>query len=310
MKIARSVERTRASLFLFWAWVLVLGLGLATAAGAAEQSEGGWKILMKTGFEFQGETDLDDGGEFEFWGVGVATDFSRAMGEKWRISLKGDYRVIGYDFSGLGGLDPWETVHVFRLNPTLTYLLNERWFLLGGPIGEFAGENGADFGDALRGGGLAGVGYRPSDRFSIVLGALVISEIEDDAYVQPLVLVNWGITEGLGLSMVGDTSRGGEVRLGYTFAERFLIAVGAGFRRERFRLDHRPEFREDGVGEETATIVTGTIGYAFSERARLELYGGTTVDGEFRMEDEDGDKIAKSDYDDGGFGGIRLSFAF
>ncbi len=292
---------------------LVLGLGLSVplSAGAAED---GWKSRVWTGFQFQGETDLDSGGgDFDFWLVEAGAKSSRMLNDSWSISLGGDYRAIGYNFDGSGG-DPWEDVHVLRLNPTLTYHVNETWSLLAGLTGEFSGEGGADFDDALRGGGILAVGYKASDRFSLLLGALVQSEIEDDVYVQPVVVVNWGITEALRLSMEGTSSRGGEVYLGYTFNDNWNVGVGAGFRRERFRLndDSFAPFatRPDGVGREEATIVTARVVYTFDAGPAIELYAGTTVDGEFKLYDQDGTTIAKSDYDNSGFGGILLKFPF
>ncbi len=289
---------------------LILGLGLSVplSAGAAENA---WKSQVFAGFQFQGETDLNSPlvMDFEFWMVELGGSSSRKLNDSWSLTLKGDYRAIGYEFSGPG--DPWEDVHVLRLSPILTYNFNETWSLMSGLTGEFSGEGGADFGDALRGGGLLGIGYRSSDRFSIVLGAVVQSEIEDDAWVQPLVLLNWAITDALRLSMEGTNSRGGEVRLGYSFNDNWKLGVGAGFRRERFRLnDDGPGIRADGVGEEEATVVTARLTYTFDGGTAIELYGGTTTDGEFELDDESGNNLVKTDYDDSGFGGILIKFPF
>jgi hypothetical protein len=109
--------------------------------------------------------------------------------------------------------------------------------------------------------------------------------------------------------MEGTNSRGGEIRLGYAIGDNWEVGIGAGFRRERFRLDDDGPVT-DGVGEEEATVVNLRVAYKWSSNLTIEGYGGTTVDGEFRLEDEDGDKLAKSDYDDGGYGGIRLKFGF
>ena len=52
------------------------------------------------------------------------------------------------------------------------------------------------------------------------------------------------------------------------------------------------------------------VTYKVNDLLSIEGYGGTTVDGEFRLETEGGDLMAKSDYDDGGYGGIRLKVGF
>lgn len=38
--------------------------------------------------------------------------------------------------------------------------------------------------------------------------------------------------------------------------------------------------------------------------------GGVTADGEFRLEDEKGNKVGSQDYDDSGFGGLNLQMHF
>lgn len=283
-----------------------------------KSSQQAWKLNAWTGFEYQGETDLDRGGDFEYWMASAGGSLARGLGDGFTLALKADYRAVGYDFSGIaGGVDPWETVHVVRLNPLLTYHLDETWSLLGGPIVEFTGEEKANFGDALRGGGLLGFGYTRKGLF-LAAGVIALTEIEKDARIQPFLLVDWRITEALALGLKADNSRGGELRLQYTFAEKLSVAAGVGVRRELFRLngDNRnapgpaPAIREDGVGEETSTVAKLTVGYRISDRVLLEGYGGITADGEFRLENEDGLKIASSDYDTAGFGGVNLRFGF
>lgn len=291
--------------------LITLGLVLCFGFSASAQDDGGWKSTGWIGYEGQGETDLDrtGGGDFEFWNIGGGLKSSTMLGDSVVMAIQGDYRVVGYDFGGLGGVEPWGTVHVFRFNPMFTYIMNEKWSLIGGPSLQISAEAGADVGDSLTGGGSAGVGYKWSDSLSIAFGVVVTSQIEDDAWIQPFVIINWGITDNLALAMEGTNSRGGEVRLSYALGDNWEVGIGAGFRRERFRLDDDGG-PKDGVGEEEATVVNLRVAYKFSDTLAIEGYGGTTVDGEFRLEDEDGDKIAKADYDDSGYGGVRIKFGF
>ena len=279
---------------------------------SADQS---WKTAAFTGYEFQGETDLDRGGDFKYWMISAGVNSARMIGDNTKIALKGDYRAVGYDFGGLG-IDPWETVHVLRLNPLFTYLINDTWSVIGGPIVEFSGEENADFADSLRGGGLIGVGFTRGKLY-LAGGILAMSEIEKDARIQPFVIVHWNIVGGLTLGLKGDTSRGGEFRLDYAFNDRFTLGAGIGVRRELFRLNGDGPAgpgpgtsRQDGVGEETSTVAKITAIFKINDMLTIEGYGGVTADGEFRLEDNDGIKIASSDYDDSGFGGVNLRFSF
>jgi hypothetical protein len=215
--------------------------------------------------------------------------------------------VVGYDFSGPG--DPLDEIHVFRLNPTLTYILNEKWSLMGGPSLQISAESGAKVGNALTGGGSFGAGYKVSDDLTIALGVVVTSQLEDDAWIQYFVLINWGISDNLSLNMEARNSRGGELKLTYALGDSWTFGVGAGFRRERFRLDSRGAI-DKGVAQEESTVVSLHVSYRISESLVLEGYGGTTLDGNLRLENKDGDKIGESDYDNAGYGGVRLSFAF
>jgi|GEM_PF-4193844 len=275
-----------------------------------------WKTQAFTGVEYQGKTDLDRGGDFKYWMISGGVSSGRMVGDHFKFALKGDYRAIGYDFNVSGPNDPWDTVHVLRLNPLLTYLINDRWSVIGGPIVEFSGEESANFGDSLRGGGLLGFGYR-RDKFYVAFGVLAMTEIEKDARIQPFVLIDWKITKGLALGLKADTSRGGELRLSYAFTDKFNLGFGIGVRRELFRLNGDgpgstgpSTSRQDGVGEESSTVAKITAVYQINKMLAIEGYGGVTVDGEFRLENKTGKKIVTSDYDDAGFGGMKLRFSF
>ena len=234
---------------------------------------------------------------------------AKMVNDSLRVALQGDYRIVGYDFAG-STVHPSVTVHVFRFNPMLTYRLNNKWSLMGGPSLEISAESGAGIGDSITGGGSVGVGYKWSDSLAIALGVVVSSQLEDDAWIQPFVIINWGITDNISLGMEARNSRGGDIRLRYALGDNWELGIGAGFRRERFRLDDSTGKAGGGIGEENATVVSLLVAYKFSETVTIEGYGGTTVDGDLRLEDKDGKKLGKSDYDNAGFGGVRIKFGF
>ncbi len=290
-----------------------------TGSETMKSPDESWKTRAVTGFEYQGDTDLDSGGDFNYWMVSGGVRSGRKIGDKMQVMVVGEYRAIGYDFSGVpngggGTVNPWETVHVARLMPLFSYLLNDRWSVVGGPVVEFSGEGGAQVGDSIRGGGVAGFGYQREGLY-LVFGVLAMTEIEKDARIQPFVLVDWRITDGLSLGLKAETSRGGELRLDYGFTKNFKMGAGIGVRRELFRLngDNRVGAAgnaQDGVGEETSTVAKVTASYQINETIAIEGYGGLTLDGEFRLETETGNKIGSSDYDNSGFGGVNLRFNF
>ncbi len=297
-----------------------------TGSDALQKSpDDGWKTRIFTGFEFQGDTDLEDSpADFKYWMISGGVQSSKNLGDSVTIALKGDYRAIGYNFSGVRGsklnpplpgtFNPWETVHVVRLNPLLTLHINETWSLIGGPIIEFSGEESADFSDSVRGGGLVGVGFK-RERFYMALGVLATTELEKDARINPFILFDWKISDGFSLGLKADTSRGGELRLDYAFSKHFKLGVGLGARNELFRLNDDlgqsgSGRRSEGVGEESSRIVKVTGVYQINKLIAIEGYGGLTLNGEFRLEDENGGRIAQADYDNSGFGGVNVRFSF
>ena len=325
-----SIERLglRAAPAAFALFALLLAPLSAVAADGEDDwtgtaatrpaEESAWRTQARTGFEYQGETKLDRRGDFSYWMVSGGADLSRKLSDDVGVTIKTQYRAVGYDFSGTfvgaNSTDPWNTVHVIRVMPTFAFALNESWSILVAPIGEFSGEGGAQFGDALRGGGALAGAWK-GESLTVAAGVLALTEIEKDARIQPFILFNWLITDGLTLGLKADTSRGGEFRIQYAF-DRMTVAAGIGVRRELFRLNGDrgglpgTGIRRDGVGEEEATVAKITVGYRVTDTVTLEGYGGVTADGQFRLEDKNGNGLASSDYDDAGFGGVNVRFNF
>jgi hypothetical protein len=302
-----TANRRRSFMYAVSITGLVLFFAVSSfAVSASADSHGGWKSNAWIGFEGQGETDVDVAGDFDFWMINGGIASSKKINDSLVMTPRADYRVVSYDFSGA---DSFDAIHVVRINPTMTYLIDEKWSIIGGPSLQISLESGATIGDAIAGGGTLGAGYKVSDSLSLAFGVVVTTQIEDDVWVQPFAIVNWGITDELSLGVEARNSRGGEVKLAYALGDDWKLGVGFGFRRERFRLDDSGAI-DEGVGEEESTVVNLSVAYRINADLAVEAYGGTTLDGELRLEDEDGDLIGKSDYDNAGYGGVRLKFAF
>ena len=126
-----------------------------------------------------------------------------------------------------------------------------------GPFFEFAGESKADFGDSLSMGGIFGVRYRFNDTLTAGLGIMARSEIEDDAYVQPWVNLDWGATEDVKVSISGGSSRGGQLRAGYTFLEQNKAKEGV----ETTSSGLQYKVLEEGGGRSPGPEDTVTVHY-------------------------------------------------
>ena len=73
----------------------------------------------------------------------------------------------------------------------LSWKVADDWAVLGGGLVNSAGEGGADFGDTITAGAVAGFVYHSSPNLQV--GAIVgaVSAIEDNAAVVPLPILDW-----------------------------------------------------------------------------------------------------------------------
>jgi len=304
----RSMTRTPLS-SSFLGSILALGLVLWFAPASA----GDWNGAVTVGIDYQGWTDLDDpNGEFDFIHPSVSGKAAKRLGEdsRWGVALVGEYRAFAYRFDGLAAGDVWDDIHVVRLAPRLIFAVNEKWSLFGGPVGEFSGEGGTEFGDAIRGGALVGAQWRPNDRLSIGLGVLGMNKLADDLLLQPVVIIEWKITDALTFATQSWTSRGGTLEFSYAFDGGWETSIAGGRERERFRLDSNLPAIGEGVGEENSLPITFAVAKNLDNGMRVEIYGGAVLNGELRVEDETGDKVAVSDFDRSWFLGGALTVPF
>ena len=297
------------------------GLGGSTLAALASvllvtcaaRAETPWQGSLTAGVVYQGWTDIDDpDGEFDFWEGHFSGSASRRLGEasRWGVSLQGEYRVFSYRFDGLPLNAGWDDAHIMRLSPRLTYALASKWTLFGGPIAELSGESGAHFSRSMRGGALFGVQWRPRAGLMIGLGVLGINQIGGDFLFQPIVLLDWQISERWRVTTQSWTSRGGELSILYSLGQDWTLSLSGGRDQERFRLEGSQATVGKGVGEESSLPFTLMLSKTLSDRLELSVYGGVVVDGELRVEDQTGDNVGVSDYERSFFGGAAVKLSF
>ncbi len=272
-----------------------------------------WAITLRGGAVHQFETDIDDGGEFDidrfFIQPGVRFQVSPTLG----AGLTVGFGHNDYDFSGDGfaGLNPWGTVRTWRFSVPLRWTPDDKWTVFGFPTLRFAGERGADFDDGIRGGFLVGVSYKFSDTLTLGPGVGVLSQIEDDVSVFPILVVDWQMTETLRLRTGRGTGATQGPGLTLEWRPTRAWSFGLGVRREklRFRLDDSG-IAPDGVGQDRSFPVSLSATYRFNRGLRVGLLGGLEFGGKLRIEDEDGDKIESTDYDTAPFLGFGLRAGF
>jgi hypothetical protein len=288
------------------------------AAPAAEIPAGPPSDAVRLSLDISGayqfDTDIDDGGEFSVIRAGVAPGLSFQLSERHTLALRLGYAYDGYDFSGrtgFGGLDPWSSVHTLSFAAQLRWRVDDEWTVFGGPLLRVSGESDADVDDAFAGGGLAGFTYKFSDTLTLGPGVIVISEIEDGTDVFPILFVNWQLSDRLALRTRGGEGavRGGGVELAWRLDDAWEAGVAASFGRRRFRLDDDGP-APDGVGQDRSFALLGALRWEPSRDVRLALTAGVTLDGELRLENERGDRLAGEDYHPAPFVGVSMTLRF
>jgi len=303
--------------FLLCAFAFFPSVGLSEESRGAEKPPGlepGWSTFLRGGWVHQFDSELDGGGSFDTdrlflqGGVSHATRYGRS------ISLALGCGFDGYHFSGdsgFAGLRPWDNIHSFRFSVPVRLKYDDNWSVFVIPTVRAAAESGADFDEAFSGGGFAGFSYRFSDRLTIGPGIGAITQIEDDASVFPVLIVNWEVTDRLSL----ETGRG----LGATFGPGLTLnwkatdclnlSLGGRYKRLRFRLD-KDGIASNGIGHDRSIPILGALSYRFSRKIRASLLGGVELGGEVRLEDERGHRLSESAYASAGFLGFSFNFLF
>jgi hypothetical protein len=272
------------------------------------------KVVGQAGYAYQGEADIDGGGTLSVHRFDVGLLGRIDLLERWRWTNTFFFAANDYDFGG-GGFstgDPWEMILSLRLVSELRYQLSEQWGVFGGGILISAAETGADWGDSFSGGGLVGVDYRPSKSLFVSLGLAVITQLADDAQVAPSVALNWLPSERWAVRVGAVPASGGAAAAGevaYRVSKPVEIGLGLLYNQRRFRLDDSGP-APDGVGEDNNLPLRLRLGWDITPQIALHFLGGAALGGEVQLDNRNGQRITKQDYDPAPYFGLRFVGGF
>lgn len=267
-----------------------------------------WSVSPR--FRYQFDSGLDQtNGDFRVFRGGVGARAAWQAADHLQLALGVGYEYNRYDFDRpnsflAGTTDPFADIHILDLGLTATVQTEDDWSWFVGVRGRVAGESGVDVDDAGTIGGVGGITWTVDEGRSIGLGALVSSQIEDDALVVPLFNVNWRFNEQWRFASSGAM---GEFIL--ALDERSELAFGAAWENRRFRLDDSaPQL--GSVVEDTAVPVFVRYSLQPSESVALNLIGGVTVWQEFEISNRNGVATRDFDGDAAPFVGMSVRIAF
>jgi hypothetical protein len=274
----------------------------------------GWSAFARGGFVHQMDADIDGGGSFSVNRFFVQTGPSYTFVEGSSLSLALGYGFDDYDFSGktaFGSRQPWDDIHSFRVSIPWRWKVNEKWMGFISPTLRYAGAQGVVLNDALTFGGFAAFSYRYNKRLSIGPGFGILTQLEDNIQIIPILVIQWKITDALSL----QTGRGIGATLGpgLTLAWQpnkvWSFSLGGRYEKLRFRLDDNATV-PNGIGEDRSFPIFTGIEYRFNPKTRISLIGGIEVGGELRLQDSDGGTLTEENHDSAGFLGITFSARF
>lgn len=269
-------------------------------------------VEFRAAAEYTGSADLDTG-DVSIARLDTAISTRTTIGDRSALSFRIGSEFSFYDFADVGpfgvggGMDSGAR---YGVGATFSSQIDDEWgYFVGGSVMASPGE-GASWGDAITGGGVAGFTYQLTDTLRIGAGVGVSSRLEDDARVIPIPSLEWQINEEWRLA---TTSRGLGVRgleLSYEANEWLTLFALGGWASREYRLDDNGGPAPDGVlRDERIPLYVGAT-FKAAEKVTIDLGVGGSVWSQFELLDSGGTEIADSDADPalGGWIGATVRF--
>lgn len=262
---------------------------------------------------YQPSSHVSGGGDVTVSRYSVSAGSTIPINDRVSLGFGLSYELDDYNFSRLSGFavpDPWNKIDRIGLHARVTYRLSSEWSLFGAPVVQYAGEEGADFGDSLLYGGTVGALYRPNKNFVVGFGAGVFYRLEETKAF-PALIFSWKISDKLRLGNSFRTGPSGPagLELAYAFDRQWEAAVGGGYRSYRFRLDKDGQ-TPNGIGQNNSGVLFARVSRRLGQHLRADLYGGAAFAGKLRLEDSHGHEIDQVSYNTAPMVGLGLTTLF
>ncbi len=262
------------------------------------------------------ETRTDfDGSDGHFsvnrgWAVG---SLSRSLGGGLDMGITLRYGYADFDFStpsALGTEAPWSSIVTPSVGLNLRYRLSQTDLLFGSAQWGASYESGASASKGQTYGGIAGASRFFSPTSMLGIGVGVFRDVNRTRIV-PVVLVNWQIDDHWYVTnpLEAGPAGGAGLELGYRFDDTWSLALAAGMRNSRFRLDDSGPV-PNGIGQESGVPVFAELTYKVGKNGSIVGYAGVVAAGNLRVMDSNGATLSSSDYDAAAIVGLSASIKF
>lgn len=285
-----------------------------TDAQPASESNTDLSFDIHFGFEHTFDADLEQGGDVNIFRISAGVTGKTSLTQEMDLALSLDFGVDLYNFdgtTGFGGVDPWEDIHTFGITAIFTTDMSNDWKVFGGPVFQFAREDNADLDESFIGGGVIGATYKVDSDLTVGGGFGIVSQIEDDARLFPIFVLNWQIRDDLVLTSNtsgGATGKSG-IELVYDIGGGWEAGIGGYFEFNRFRLDDEG-IAPNGVGEETRIPIQARLSCELGDYVDFDFFAGFNLTSEVELADTRGLVLGKDDLDGAALVGVMFSLSF
>lgn len=287
--------------------ILVLTLPLGGLADSTPATT--WRNTLTAAYAWQGESDLNGGGNFSVDRGVVEFKTATRIGQHWFAGFSIDYGEDRYRFNGTAGsFSPWQDIRSLQFGLPLRYLVNNKWVLFGLPVLRYAAEDGDSLSDGREYGVIAGASYRFSDRLSIGPGLGGFRGIGDEDDLFPVLFINWRMTDTLSLETGRGlaATRGPGLTLKWKPLQQWEFGLAARYEKYRFRLADSA----GNIGQDKSVPVIATAGWRSGAAFSVTALAGVEASGALRLENSDGVFIAEQSYSTAPIAGLVASLQF
>jgi hypothetical protein len=270
---------------------------------------------LRLGYEYQFGNGIKGPGDGDVDVARYSADFilRRNLARDLKMQVQLGYQFSDYDFDGepVLGPEPWTRVHRGFVGLFFDYEIVDDWTIRGGPVLGLSFEEGADWDDAINGGGLIGFTHKVDESLRLGAGIGIVSQLEENTRFFPVVVIDWEITDNLRLTTNTRTVAFGRIgaELAFELSEEWEIALGAAYDERRFRLNDRGP-QPSGVGEDRSFPIWLRATYRLDPRLEITGHAGIRAYGEFKVDDAFGRTQEETDFDPPFTVGVTASILF
>ena len=282
--------------------MVFFGLLWAMPLAAQTQQPSPFVFKLEGGGIHQSETDLGDttgGFAVDRWFASASLDYGWSLRDSIGASVGAGQSSYEFnDLSGFGGGNPWAKIDTARVSLTWRSGFGKTgsFFLM--PTARVDGEKGTSSSDSTTYGVYAAAAWWINETLTIGPGIGIFSRLEDNAWIFPILVIDWDITDHWNLSTGRGlaASQGPGLTLGYQLNEDWTLGISGRYEDIEFRLDNDGP-QAGGVGRDQSLPLVFLATLTPDPQLKLSIFAGIELGGTLELKNAAGEIVAESNYD-------------